>query len=91
MTSITKNQHLENTPITRIHRVTTVIDVDLSRYFDSIRHHILLEKMAEHIQDPQVMHLIKQVIKVAGKIGVLQGDKAIIDLHNEVTHDPTLL
>lgn len=56
-----------------IRRMTTVIDVDLSRYFDTIRHSILLEKIAKRIQDPQVMHLIKQVIKAAGKIGVPQG------------------
>lgn len=56
-----------------LRRMTTVIDVDLSRYFDTIRHHILLEKIAKRIQDPQVMHLIKQVIKATGKIGVPQG------------------
>lgn len=53
--------------------MTTVIDVDLSRYFDTIRHSVLLEKIAKRIQDPQVMHLVKQVIKAAGKIGVPQG------------------
>ena len=54
-------------------RLTIVIDVDLSRYFDTIRHHALLEKIAKRVQDPQVMHLVKQVIKVAGKVGVPQG------------------
>lgn len=56
-----------------LRRMTTVIDVDLSRYFDTIRHTILLEKIAKRVQDPQVMHLVKQVIKAAGKIGVPQG------------------
>ena len=56
-----------------LRRMTTVIDVDLSRYFDTIRHNILLEKIAKRVQDPQVMHLVKQVIKAAGKIGVPQG------------------
>lgn len=56
-----------------LRRMTTVVDVDLSRYFDTIRHNILLEKIAKRIQDPQVMHLVKQVIKAAGKIGVPQG------------------
>ncbi len=54
-------------------RMSTVIDVDLSRYFDTIRHSVLLDKIAKRIQDPQVMHLVKQVIKVGGKIGVPQG------------------
>ncbi|MGU3373263.1 group II intron reverse transcriptase/maturase [Bacillus mycoides] len=56
-----------------LRRMTVVIDVDLSRYFDTIRHHILLEKIAKRVQDSQVMHLVKQVIKVTGKIGVPQG------------------
>lgn len=56
-----------------LRRMTTVIDVDLSRYFDTIRHSILLEKIAKRVQDPQVMHLVKQVIKATGKIGVPQG------------------
>jgi RNA-directed DNA polymerase len=54
-------------------RMSTVIDVDLSRYFDTIRHSVLLDKIAKRIQDPQVMHLVKQVIKVGGKLGVPQG------------------
>lgn len=56
-----------------LRRMTNVIDVDLSRYFDTIRHNILLGKIAKRVQDPQVMHLVKQVIKAAGKIGVPQG------------------
>lgn len=56
-----------------LRRMTIVIDVDLTRYFDTIRHHILLEKIAKRVQDPQVMHLVKQVIRAAGKLGVPQG------------------
>ena len=54
-------------------RMSTVIDVDLSRYFDTIRHSVLLDKIAKRIQDPRVMHLVKQIIKVGGKVGVPQG------------------
>ena len=54
-------------------RMSTVIDVDLSRYFDTIRHSVLLDKIAKRIQDPQVMRLVKQVIKVGGNVGVPQG------------------
>ncbi len=54
-------------------RMSTVIDVDLSRYFDTIRHSVLLDKIAKRIQDPQVLHLVKQVLKVGGKVGVPQG------------------
>ena len=54
-------------------RMSTVIDVDLSRYFDTIRHSVLLDKIAKRIDDPQVMHLVKQIIKAGGKVGVPQG------------------
>ncbi len=56
-----------------LRRMSRVIDVDLSRYFDTIRHSVLLDKIAKRIQDPQVLHLVKQIIKVGGKVGVPQG------------------
>lgn len=56
-----------------LRRMNMVIDVDLSRYFDTIRHDILLRKIAQRVQDPQVLHLVKQILKAGGKIGVPQG------------------
>jgi group II intron reverse transcriptase/maturase len=56
-----------------LRRMTTVIDVDVSRYFDTIRHSVLLDKIAKRVQDRQVMHLVKQIIKVGGHVGVAQG------------------
>lgn len=56
-----------------LRRMSTVIDVDLTRYFDNIRHSVLLEKIAKRVQDPQVMRLVKQIIKVGGNVGVPQG------------------
>src|SRR5260370_3418299 len=56
-----------------LRRMSTVIAVDLSKYFDTIRHSVLLDKIAKRVQDPQVLHLVNQIIKVGGKIGVPQG------------------
>src|SRR5450631_345997 len=56
-----------------LRRMSTVIDLDLSRYFDTIQHSVLLGKIAQRIEDPQVLHLVKQIIKVGGKVGVPQG------------------
>ncbi len=56
-----------------LRRMSTVIEVDLTRYFDTIRHSVLLDQIAQRIQDPQVMHLVKQILKAGGKVGVPQG------------------
>lgn len=56
-----------------LRRMNIVIDVDLSNYFDTIRYDILLGKIARRVQDPQVLHLVKQILKAGGKIGVPQG------------------
>ncbi|KAB2836953.1 MAG: hypothetical protein F9K48_00440 [Candidatus Brocadia sp.] len=50
-----------------------VVDVDLSGYFDNIRHHILLEKIARRVQDDNILHLVKLILKANGKKGVPQG------------------
>jgi RNA-directed DNA polymerase len=52
---------------------TRVIDVDLSCFFDNVRHHLLFEKVARRVNDDDVMHLIKLIVKTAGKKGVPQG------------------
>jgi RNA-directed DNA polymerase len=52
---------------------TRVLDVDLRQFFDNVRHHLLLEKVAKRVQDPKVMHLLKMMLKSTGKKGVPQG------------------
>jgi RNA-directed DNA polymerase len=56
-----------------LRRMSTVIAVDLDRYFDTIRHDLLLQQIARRVQDPAVLHLVKQILKAGGKIGVPQG------------------
>ena len=56
-----------------LRRMSTIIDVDLSRYFDTIRQSVLRDKIAKRVQDPRVLHLVKQIIKAGGKVGVPQG------------------
>ena len=52
---------------------TRVIDVDLSSYFDNIRHHLLLGKVARRVNDGDVLALLKKILKANGKKGVPQG------------------
>jgi RNA-directed DNA polymerase len=52
---------------------TRVIDIDLRAYFDNVRHHLLLEKVAKRVKDDEVMHLLLIMLKVSGKKGVPQG------------------
>ena len=52
---------------------TRVIDVDLSSYFDNIRHHLLLEKVARRVNDRDVLALLKKILKANGKKGMPQG------------------
>jgi RNA-directed DNA polymerase len=52
---------------------TYVIDLDLQAYFDSIRHHQVLAKVARRVNDAKVLHLLKLLLRVAGKRGVAQG------------------
>lgn len=52
---------------------TRVIDLDLKAYFDNVRHHILLEKVAERVRDRDVLRLLKLILKATGSKGVPQG------------------
>ena len=52
---------------------TRVIDLDLRAYFDNVRHHRLLQKVAARVNDDDVMHLLKMMLTATGKKGVPQG------------------
>jgi RNA-directed DNA polymerase len=50
-----------------------VVDVDLARYFDTIRHDRILAKVARRIVDGKVLAMVKQFLKSTGDKGVPQG------------------
>ena len=56
-----------------VQRKTRVLDFDLRAYFDNVRHDRLLEKVAQRIDDEDIMHLLKIMLKASGKKGVPQG------------------
>jgi RNA-directed DNA polymerase len=71
----------KRSPHQAIHRVakaivrgmTHVIDIDLKAYFDNVSHSLLLSKVAGRVDDPDVMHLLKMILKASGDKGVPQG------------------
>jgi RNA-directed DNA polymerase len=56
-----------------VQRKTRVFDIDLRSFFDNVRHHTLFEKVAQRVNDPELMHLLKRMVKATGKKGLPQG------------------
>ena len=52
---------------------TRVIDIDLRSYFDNVRHDRTLAKVAQRVDDADVMRLLKIMLKANGRCGVPQG------------------
>src|SRR3954451_2728160 len=52
---------------------TYVVDFDLRSYFDTVKHHIVLEKVARRVDDDAVLWLLKLLLDASGKQGVPQG------------------
>ena len=52
-----------------VQQKTRVIDVDLRSYFDNVRHDLLLAKVARRINDVEVMHLLKIMLKASRRAG----------------------
>ena len=50
-----------------------VIDLDLKSYFDSVRHDLMLSKLAQRIRDRDLLWLCKAILKSGGKRGLPQG------------------
>jgi RNA-directed DNA polymerase len=56
-----------------VQQKTRVIDIDLRSYFDNVRHDRLLAKVAQRVDDADVMRLLKIMLKANGRRGVPQG------------------
>jgi RNA-directed DNA polymerase len=56
-----------------VRRMTYVVDLDLRAYFDTVRHSIVLEKVARRVHDARVLWLLGLLLKASGKQGVPQG------------------
>ena len=68
----TAHQALDRVVHGLVQGLTQVIDVDLKSYFENIRHHLLLQKLARRVEDPAILHLVKRILKVSGKRGIPQ-------------------
>jgi RNA-directed DNA polymerase len=69
----TAHQAIERVAEAVVKEKTRVIDLDLRAYFDTVKHHILLDKVAKRIADDKIMRLLNQMLKAGGKEGVPQG------------------
>lgn len=69
----TAHQALERVECGLSKQLHVVIDLDVATYFDSVRHHLLLEKLARRIRDRDILRLSKMILKSAGKRGLPQG------------------
>ena len=52
---------------------TRIIDLDISKFFDNVRHDILLQKIATRVQDKDVLRLIRLILKATSNKGLIQG------------------
>ena len=66
-----------------VQRKTRVLDIDLRAYFDNVRHDRLLEKVAQRVDDAEIMHLLKVMLKASGPDGSC--GQALIRRHTKQT------
>src|ERR1700680_3863694 len=66
---------------------TRIIDIDLRSYFDNVRHDRLLAKVAQRVDDADVLHLLKLMLKANGRRGVPQGGVISPLLSNLYLHE----
>jgi RNA-directed DNA polymerase len=52
---------------------TRVLDLDVAAFFDTVRHDVLLTKVARRVRDAEILRLLRLIMKATGKRGVPQG------------------
>ena len=67
------HQALERVQVGLMKRLHQVIDLDLKSYFDTVRHDLLLSKIARRVKDDDLLWLCKRILKASGKRGLPQG------------------
>ncbi len=69
----TAHQAVERVAAAIVQNKTRVIDVDLALDCGTVRHDILLGKVAGRISDACILTLLKRILKASGQRGVPQG------------------
>jgi RNA-directed DNA polymerase len=64
---------LERVRVGLVKQLHHVIDLDLASFFDTVRHDLLLTRIARRVQDDDVLWLCKRILKASGKRGLPQG------------------
>lgn len=67
------HEAIERVRVGLLQRKHRVVDIDLSRYFDDIRHDRVLAKVARRVVDGKVLAMVKQFLKSTGDRGIPQG------------------
>ena len=55
----------------------TVVDIDLSKFFDRVDHQRLMDRLARKVSDPRVLALVRRMLKA----GVVMPDGVKIEVH----------
>jgi len=56
---------------------TTVIDIDLSKFFDRVNHQRLLSRMAERVKDGEILRLVNRMLKA--KVVMPDGTRVAVE------------
>jgi RNA-directed DNA polymerase len=64
---------LERVQVGLMKKLHRVIDLDLQRFFDTVRHDLMLAKLARRVQDDDLLWLCKRILKASGHRGLPQG------------------